>query len=194
MANGEPGQCRHGGWTNEGDRAKKGDGDEPLPSYYGAEDRRHADGIDGCQRPGRTDRQDLGRRRREGPSWRDRRPADGPCSEPDRAALNRDGSPCRNGAMAGSPSWTTFNGGAVEWVPNRCRGTTKAGKPCRAARCGDRVLRPARASTLTATGGARCRRTCPSARARRRKPSSRCWRPWSPCADRIHVCRSSRAG
>ena len=49
------------------------------------------------------------------------------------AALKRDGSPCRNVAMAGSTYCGPHShGGAVERVPNRCRGTTKAGTPCRA--------------------------------------------------------------
>jgi hypothetical protein len=51
------------------------------------------------------------------------------------AALKRDGTPCRNGAMAGSPfcgPHSAGGGGAAKPVSNQCRGTTKAGKPCRA--------------------------------------------------------------
>jgi hypothetical protein len=51
------------------------------------------------------------------------------------AALKRDGTPCRNGAMAGSPfcgPHADGGGGAPTSPSNKCRGTTKAGKPCRA--------------------------------------------------------------
>ena len=50
------------------------------------------------------------------------------------SAVKRDGTPCRNGAMAGSlfcgPHFT--DGGSAKPASNPCRGTTKAGKPCRA--------------------------------------------------------------
>jgi hypothetical protein len=50
------------------------------------------------------------------------------------AAVKRDGTPCRNGAMAGSPFCGphTTGPGIVNPAANQCRGTTKAGKPCRA--------------------------------------------------------------
>lgn len=50
------------------------------------------------------------------------------------SALKRDGTPCRNGAMAGSAFCGPHSsgGGAAKPVSNQCRGTTKAGKPCRA--------------------------------------------------------------
>jgi hypothetical protein len=51
------------------------------------------------------------------------------------AALKRDGTPCRNGAMAESPfcgPHSNGGGGPTKPASNQCRGTTKAGKPCRA--------------------------------------------------------------
>jgi hypothetical protein len=51
------------------------------------------------------------------------------------AAVKRDGTPCRNGAMAGSSfcgPHSTGAGGAAKPASNQCRGMTKAGRPCRA--------------------------------------------------------------
>ena len=49
-------------------------------------------------------------------------------------ALKRDGTPCRNGAMAGSPFCGPHSTRAGPAAPasNQCLGTTKAGRPCRA--------------------------------------------------------------
>lgn len=51
------------------------------------------------------------------------------------AALKRDGTPCRNGAMAGSPfcgPHAEVKSATAQPASNQCRGTTKAGQPCRA--------------------------------------------------------------
>ena len=137
MANGEHlGQCPtcggHQWWDN---RARKAMGEmsRAQPDYV-CVDCRHGRWVDGRQRSGRTGP--------EGPRTPSVRvtvvapvvePAAGLVRGRICAALKRDGTPCRNGAMAGSPFCGPHSdGGAVERVPNRCRGTTKAGKPCRA--------------------------------------------------------------
>ena len=137
MANGEHlGQCPtcggHQWWDN---RARKAIGElsRAQPDYV-CTDCRHGRWIDGRQRSGWA--APTGYR---APSVRVTVVA--PVVEPANAvarggicaALKRDGSPCRNGAMAGSPFCGPHShSGAVERVPNRCQGTTKAGKPCRA--------------------------------------------------------------
>jgi hypothetical protein len=136
MVNGEQlGQCPtcggHRWWDN---RSRKATGEMKLaqPDYVCA-DCRHGRWIDG--------RQETGRRtaRRTPPTRVTVVPSVAETSGVGRSArtcgaLKRDGTPCRNGAMAGSPFCGPHStgGGAAEPAPNECRGTTKAGKPCRA--------------------------------------------------------------
>ena len=137
MANGEHlGQCPtcggHQWWDN---RARKAMGElsRAQPDYV-CTNCRHGRWIDGRQRSGWA-----GPTGHRTPSVRVTvvapvvEPGNGVARSGICAALKRDGSPCRNGAMAGSPYCGPHSdGGAVERVPNRCQGTTKAGKPCRA--------------------------------------------------------------
>ena len=135
MANGQNlGQCPtcggHQWWDN---RARKATGEmsRSQPDYV-CTDCRHGRWIDGRQRSGRP----IGRRT---PSVRVAvmptviEPANSARQGRICAALKRDGSPCRNGAMAGSPFCGPHsNGVSAQPMSKQCRGTTKAGKPCRA--------------------------------------------------------------
>ncbi len=137
MANGEHlGQCPtcggHQWWDN---RARKAMGElsRAQPDYV-CTNCRHGRWIDGRQQSGRA-----GATRYPTPSVTVTvvapvvEPGSGVARSGNCAALKRDGSPCRNGAMAGSPYCGPHSdGGAVKGAPNRCQGTTKAGKPCRA--------------------------------------------------------------
>ena len=159
MANGEHlGQCRtcggHQWWDN---RARKATGEmsRSQPDYVCA-DCRHGRWVDGRQRSGRA-----GPAGRRTPSTRVTvvAPVVDPITGLVRgricAALKRDGSPCRNGAMDGSPfcgphSDRRRSRAGAEPVPRHDQGRqTVPGWRC----AGIRVLPAARASTLTATGG-----------------------------------------
>lgn len=137
MANGEPlGQCPTCGglqWWDNRARKAMGELSRAQPDYVCAVCR-HGQWIDGRQRAGRA----MPTGYRTPPV---RVTVVAPVVEPANAVLRsgicaaskRDGSPCRNGAMAGSPYCGPHSaGGAVERMPNQCQGTTKAGKPCRA--------------------------------------------------------------
>ena len=137
MANGEHlGQCPtcggHQWWDN---RARKAIGElsRSQPDYV-CTDCRHGRWIDGRQRSGWAvptgHRAPYVRVTVVAPVVE---PANAVARRGSCAAMKRDGSPCRNGAMAGSSFCGPHShGGAVERVTNRCQGTTKAGQPCRA--------------------------------------------------------------
>ena len=137
MANGEHlGQCLTCGghrWWDNRSRKATGEMSRSQPDYV-CTDCRHGRWNDGRQQAGRPTT-------RRAPSVTVtvvptvRQPSGVGQRGTTCTALKRDGTPCRNGAMAGS----TFCGphsigesGAAKPAINQCRGTTKAGKPCRA--------------------------------------------------------------
>jgi hypothetical protein len=123
--------CGADRWWDNRARKATGEMDRAEPDYACA-NCRHGRWNDGRQQPGR-------------PTARPAPPvrvtvvpavpvAAGGGSTQTCAAVKRDGTPCRNGAMAGSPFCGPHTPGhsAANPAPNQCRGTTKAGKPCRA--------------------------------------------------------------
>jgi hypothetical protein len=136
MANGDHlGQCPTCGghrWWDNRSRKATGEMSRAQPDYV-CTDCRHGRWNDGRQQAGR------GMTRHTPAATVKLVPAvDQPSAVGQRvrtcAALKRDGTPCRNGAMAGSPFCGPHSagGGAAKPASNHCRGTTKAGNPCRA--------------------------------------------------------------
>jgi hypothetical protein len=136
MANGEHlGQCPTCGgdrWWDNRSRKATGEMSRSLPDYV-CTDCRHGRWNDGRQQAGRSTKRRTPVatvtvvstvRQASGVGERVRT-----CS-----ADKRDGTPCRNGAMAGSPFCGphSTDGGTAKPAFDQCRGTTKAGKPCRA--------------------------------------------------------------
>lgn len=136
MDNGEHlGQCPTCGghrWWDNRSRKATGEMKRSQPDFV-CTDCRHGRWGDGRQQPGRpTAHRAPTVRVTAVPAVPESSDAGHPfrmCS-----ATKRDGTPCRNGAMAGSPFCGPHAnvGGAPKPAPNQCRGTTKAGKPCRA--------------------------------------------------------------
>jgi hypothetical protein len=144
MANGEHlGQCPTCGghrWWDNRSRKATGEMSRSQPDYA-CTSCRHGRWNDGRQRAGRpTTRRTLSARVTVVPTVRP------PSGVGQRAmtcaALKRDGTPCRNGAMAGSPfcgPHSTVGDGAATPASNQCRGTTKAPAIADAGRgCGGR--------------------------------------------------------
>jgi hypothetical protein len=137
MVNGERlGQCPTCGghrWWDNRSRKATGEMKRSQPDYVCA-DCRHGRWNDGRHELGRP----TGRR---SPEVRvTALPADHDDSAGGRAdrmcaASKRDGTACRNVAMAGSRycgPHSDVRGGSTKPAVNQCRGTTKAGRPCRA--------------------------------------------------------------
>jgi hypothetical protein len=137
MATGEHlGQCPACGghrWWDNRSRKATGEMTRAEPDYVCTECR-YGRWNDGRHQAGRATT------RRTPPVTTVVLPAVGPGSQPGQrgttcAALKRDGTPCRNGPMAGSQfcgPHAAGVGGAPTAPAKQCRGTTKAGKPCRA--------------------------------------------------------------
>ncbi len=136
MANGEHlGQCPTCGgyrWWDNRSRKATGEMSRAQPDYVCA-DCRHGRWNDGREQVGRpTTRRTPSARVTVVPTVP--QPSRAGARVMTCAALKRDGTPCRNGAMLGSPFCGPHSGagGAAKPTSNQCRGTTKAGKPCRA--------------------------------------------------------------
>jgi hypothetical protein len=136
MANGEHlGQCPTCGgyrWWDNRSRKATGEMARTQPDYACTECR-HGRWNDGSDRPGRTTaRRTPSATVTEVPTVT--QPSGASQAAKTCAALKRDGTPCRNGAMAGTPFCGPHSegGGPATPLSNQCRGTTKAGKPCRA--------------------------------------------------------------